>query len=76
MALDRQSIALPGVNDNTAQTRFELALDLWATGVALRRQSIRREHPAVSEVHIERLLDEWLAERPGAEHGDGPQPGP
>lgn len=59
-----------------ARDRFQTTLDLWATGVALRRQALRREHPAASETEIERLLNQWLALRPGAEHGDGPQPEP
>jgi len=54
--------------------RFRTILDLWATGMALRRQAIRREHPGASEAEIESRLARWLHERPGAEHGDGPHP--
>ena len=54
--------------------RFQTTLDLWATGVALKRQSLRRGHPDLPDEHIERLLNRWLAERPGAERGDGPPP--
>ena len=54
--------------------RFQTTVDLWATGVALRRQAFRRQHPGASDAEIERLVMAWLAERPGAEHGDGPQP--
>ncbi|MEO7135284.1 MAG: hypothetical protein ABI024_13805 [Vicinamibacterales bacterium] len=53
--------------------RFQTTLDLWATGVILRRQALRREYPRVSDEQIEQLLNEWLAHRPGAELGDGPQ---
>lgn len=59
-----------------ARARFETTLDLWDTAVELRRQSLRRENPAASDDQIERLLNRWLAHRPGAEHGDGPQPEP
>ena len=59
-----------------ARERFETTLDLWDTAVELRRQSLRREHPAASVDQIEQLLNRWLAHRPGAEHGDGPQPEP
>ena len=52
--------------------RFQTALDLWATGVAIRRQALRRLHPNASDQEIDRLLIEWLHHRPGAEHGDGP----
>jgi hypothetical protein len=57
-----------------AQQRFQTTLDLFATGVALRRQELRREHPGASEGEIEQLVNRWLATRPGAEYGDGPQP--
>ena len=58
-------------DDRQLAARFQTALDLWATGVALRRQSIRRSHPDASDAEIERLLNEWLQHRPGAENGDG-----
>ena len=59
-----------------ARARFETTLDLWATAVELRRQAFRREYPAASDDQIERLVNQWLAHRPGAERGDGPQPQP
>ena len=59
---------------NVARERFQTTLDLWATGVAIRRQALRREHPHASSEQIEELLNRWLATRPGAEFGDGPQP--
>jgi hypothetical protein len=52
-----------------------VAADLWEAGVAIRRQSIRREHPQASETDISRLVGDWLQQRPGAEAGDGPQQG-
>lgn len=54
--------------------RLRVALDLWETGVILRRQTLRREHPELSATQIEALVNRWLATRPGAEQGDGPQP--
>lgn len=59
-----------------ARARFETTLDLWATAVAVRRQTLRREHPNASTEQIEQLLNRWLAHRPGAERGDGPQTEP
>jgi hypothetical protein len=54
--------------------RFQTTLELFAAGVALKRQALRREHPDMSAAEIERLLHRWLSARPGAEFGDGPQP--
>lgn len=59
---------------NVAYERFQTTLDLWATAVAIRRQALRREYPEASSDQIEQLLNRWLATRPGAEFGDGPQP--
>ncbi|MBL8137212.1 MAG: hypothetical protein JNL48_11370 [Acidobacteria bacterium] len=53
--------------------RLMVAADLWEAGVAIRRQSIRREHPHASEADVSRVVGEWLQRRPGAEAGDGPQ---
>jgi hypothetical protein len=51
---------------------FRATLDLFQTGVDLMRQNLRRRHPEAAEEHIERLLHDWLIERPGAESGDCP----
>jgi hypothetical protein len=51
---------------------FRATLDLFQTGVDLTRQNLRRRHPDADEREIERLLQEWLLERPGAEAGDCP----
>lgn len=59
---------------NVDHERFQTTLDLWATAVAIRRQALRREHAEASDSQIEQLLNCWLAVRPGAEYGDGPQP--
>lgn len=50
------------------------AFDLWNTGVALKRQALRRAMPTATAAEIERLVNRWLAERPGAQSGDGPSP--
>jgi hypothetical protein len=49
---------------------FRATLDLFQTGVDLMRQSLRRRHPEAAEQELDRLLREWLLERPGAEAGD------
>jgi hypothetical protein len=51
---------------------FRTALDLFETGVAMKRQSLRRKHPDASDEDIEQRLQQWLLHRPGAEHGDSP----
>lgn len=43
---------------------------MFETGIDLMRENLRRTHPGVSEEQIERLLHEWLLERPGAQSGD------
>ena len=54
--------------------RLRTALDLFEAGLALHRQTLRRRFPDKSEHEIDLLVNKWLSERPGAEHGDGPQP--
>ena len=51
---------------------FRTTVDLFEAGVAIKRQSLRRNHPDASEEEIERRLRLWLHERPGAEYGDSP----
>lgn len=53
------------------EERLRTALTLFDDGVQLMRANLRRRHPDATEAEIERLVDDWLAERPGAEHGDG-----
>lgn len=54
--------------------RLRTALDLMATGVEMTRQRLRREFPSETTQEIADRVDQWLRRRPGAEHGDGPQP--
>jgi Rv0078B-related antitoxin len=49
---------------------FRTTLDLFETGLDLMRQNLRRSHPTADDEAIERLLQEWLLDRPGAESGD------
>lgn len=56
-----------------AATNFAMALDLHRVGVELMRQNLVRRHPEDGAEEIDRRLAAWLHERPGAEHGDGPQ---
>ncbi len=52
--------------------RMRLTFDLCQTAEAMKRQSLRRRHPALGAQEIEKLMTEWRLTRPGAEHGDGP----
>lgn len=51
--------------------RLRQALRLHEEGVKLMRENLRRRHPDLPDEEIERRLNVWLSERPGAEHGDG-----
>ena len=57
--------------DETVAERLRLTLELWEFGVEVKAAQLRRQHPGASAAEIERMVDDWLAERPGAEHGDG-----
>jgi len=61
---------LHGQGAAEAVERLRLALDLFAAGEALMREGLRRRFPSASPAEIDDRLDAWLAERPGAEHGD------
>jgi hypothetical protein len=50
--------------------KLRLAFELFEAGVDLMRQKLRRQHPDLDAVAIERLVAEWVSTRPGAEHGD------
>jgi hypothetical protein len=50
--------------------RFQTTLALFEMGETMLRQKLRRKHPEASAAEIEAHVREWLARRPGAEHGD------
>ena len=64
-----------GPDQDDLAERLRITLDLCEAGIALHRQTLRRQHPDKSEAEIDRLLNQWLHHRPGAESGDGPHPG-
>lgn len=41
------------------------AFEMWEDGVQLKRESLRRRSPQLSEVEIEAQLTSWLAEPDG-----------
>lgn len=56
----------------TARDRLLAAFEMFEFGVEMMAATLRRRHPDASPEQIEQMLDAWLAERPGAEDGDGP----
>jgi hypothetical protein len=56
----------------TLRERLLAAFEMFDLGVDMMVANLRRRHAHASPEEIERLLDDWLLERPGAEAGDGP----
>ena len=71
VGVDNGGVETPA-RDTSVAAAFRTTLDLFATGIELMRQNLRRSHPKAGEADITRLLHEWLVERPGAESGDSP----
>ncbi|HXD98120.1 MAG TPA: hypothetical protein VN646_16345 [Candidatus Acidoferrum sp.] len=53
-----------------AAARLRTAFEMFETGVAMMRQTLRRTHLDLTEPEIEARVRAWLAERPGAPFGD------
>lgn len=53
-----------------AAQRLRLTLDLFQSGLEIKRQNLRREFPHLTEEELAARLKTWLHDRPGAEHGD------
>lgn len=47
-----------------------LALELSETGIQMRAQRFRREHPDASDTEVDSFMRAWLHDRPGAPDGD------
>lgn len=56
--------------DSPPARRLRLAFELHDTGVALKRQTLRRQHPEATEAEIDALLGRWL--RREGEQPDAP----
>jgi hypothetical protein len=56
----------------SAANAFRTTLDLFETGLGLMRQNLRRDRPDATDQEIERRLNQWLQDRPGAAFGDCP----
>jgi hypothetical protein len=57
-----------------AKSRMKRALDLYELSAEIMLQNFRRRHPDADERTIRELFQQWLLERPGAEHGDASGP--
>jgi hypothetical protein len=57
-------------SDQSVADAFRLTIELFDTGVRIMRENLRRRDPDASDDTIERRLQEWLRDRPGAEFGD------
>lgn len=67
---ESRTVKTMSASSSSIVAAFRATLELYETGIDLMRQNLRRRHPDVDEHDIERLLGEWLRERPGAEFGD------
>lgn len=50
------------------------ALQLCELSEEIMLQNLRRRHPDADEPTIHEMFQQWLLERPGAEHGDASGP--
>lgn len=55
-----------------AAEKLRTALEMYGLGESILRQKLHRTYPNASAAEIEAKVWEWLAKRPGAEHGDAP----
>jgi hypothetical protein len=58
-------------DSSTPAERFQEAVRLHHLGVAMKRQSFRRERPEATEEELDAAVLAWLADRPDAPYGDG-----
>ena len=69
---DVRSVRTAKPDAETLRDRLLAAFEMFDLGVDMMAANLRRRHADASPEEIERLLDDWLLERPGAETGDGP----
>ncbi|MGB6853647.1 MAG: hypothetical protein WBG49_13780 [Thermoanaerobaculia bacterium] len=55
-------------------SRFRSAMDLFAAGEDMMRLKLARDNPTLPLGEVEKLLTDWIRQRPGAERGDCPGP--
>jgi hypothetical protein len=69
---DARNLRVATPSAETLRDRLVATFEMFELGVNMMAAKLRRRHPQASTEEIERLLDAWLLERPGAEDGDGP----
>jgi Rv0078B-related antitoxin len=58
-------------DSETPGDRLMQAFEMFEFGVEVMAASLRRRYPTADPEQIERLIEAWLADRPGAALGDG-----
>lgn len=59
------------IRDPQVLERMRIAFDLYQVAEDMMRLNLRRRNPDATDEEIEQGVRDWLAKRPGAEHGDG-----
>jgi hypothetical protein len=54
----------------TPSEKLRIALELFESGVAMMRETLKREHPNESDAQIDERLRQRVRHRPGAEDSD------
>ena len=67
---DARPLSLSEAAELTPSERLELACELFDDALEMLRLRVEREHPDWDEDAVERELERWLLDRPGAEFGD------
>ena len=68
--LDSQHAMSSDTSNEAAAARLRVALELFETGVEMKRQKLRRDHPNLTGDETGARVAAWLRERPGAGFGD------
>ncbi|MCU0715557.1 MAG: hypothetical protein MUD03_05465 [Pirellula sp.] len=55
----------------TAREKFEIISELFEMGRRAFIQKQKMKYPHITEEELDRLVQAWLRDRPGAEFGDG-----
>jgi hypothetical protein len=52
------------------RSAIEIVDEMFELGVSMRRERFRRERPELTDAEIERLVLDWVRDRPDAPFGD------
>ncbi len=62
----------PPIRDPVIHERWRQTMALFDEAQRIKAQSLRREHPGISEEELEAKVRDWRLSRPDAPHGDAP----